>query len=41
MQKLPAINRVNVPEGGISKNHIGNDNASGIHKFNKIWSCKL
>lgn len=38
---LPAIYRVNVPKRRVLENHIGYDNASGVHEFNKIWSSEL
>lgn len=38
---LPAIHRVDIPEGGIHENHIGDDYASGVHEFNKTRTCEL
>ena len=38
---LLAIYGVNVPKRGVLENHIGDDNTSRIHEFNKIWSSIL
>ena len=32
---------MNVPEGGVLEDHVGDDNVSGIHKFNEIRSGML
>nr|GMD18916.1 hypothetical protein Iba_scaffold41534CG0010 [Ipomoea batatas] len=38
---LPAIHRVDIPEGGVHENHIGDEYASRVQEFNETWTREL